>query len=268
MTNCDNSAFIHSCTLLKSPPSDNDKSVEGFQLQKLLVSNPPKLPETLDLRPYMQPVRNQGGRGTCAAFSAAACKEYQEHIDNPVFKEYISPECIYIRRANAGEGMFGRNVMEILMTGVCREALFPYNDKKQPTEIPQQATKEFEHYRIKSFGQVSTIDGVKQALVESGPLLICLPVYDNGLAEFWKIPSADAKLAGGHAVTIVGYNKKGFILRNSWGSGWNKDGHVIFPYEDFGRQWEIWSSIDEETLYIPPDLKPENRTGCLKLCKR
>lgn len=53
----------------------------------------------------------------------------------------------------------------------------------------------------------------------------------------------------------VGYNKLGFILRNSWGNRWNGDGYTIFPYEDFGMQWEIWTAIDEKS---PQPYKPNN----------
>lgn len=266
MTQCDNSAFIQNCTLLRSPPNPDDLLYETYRARKV-ASEEVKVPETLDLRPYMLPVRNQGGRGTCAAFSAAACKEYQEHLDNNVFKEYISPESVYFQRAEPkGDGMYGRNVMEILsQSGVCRETLFPYDGSKEASAMPEEAKTELPNYKIKSFALVQTIDGVKKALFESGPCLICLPVYANGLAEFWKVVG-DSKYSGGHAVVIVGYNKKGFILRNSWGKDWNGDGHVIFAYEDFGKQWEIWSMVDEETAYLPPHLDPNNpafRGGCL-----
>lgn len=64
------------------------------------------------------------------------------------------------------------------------------------------------------------------------------------LTTFTKPVNPTDKRKGGHAVTVVGYNKKGFILRNSWGSNWGDNGYVIFPYSDFGMQWEIWTTID------------------------
>ena len=54
-------------------------------------------------------------------------------------------------------------------------------------------------------------------------------------------------LLGGHCVTIVGYNKKEFIIRNSWGTGWNNGGYTTYPYNQFGVHWEIWTSIDDES---------------------
>lgn len=267
MTKCDCSEKKRLCTLRPSPNDPRDYSFEGLRPRLFSMGGgddeaqpPRKLPETLDLRPYMNKVRDQGSRGTCAAFSAAAAKEYQEHIDNTRFKEYFSPDSIYLQRENAdSEGMYGRDVMRILQHGgACREELFPYQGVEEPEGIPEPAKEEMPHYRIKKYAQVHTIEGAKRALLEYGPLLICLPFYDNGLAEFWRAPSIDAEDDGGHAVTVVGYDKKGFILRNSWGPLWNVDGHVLFPYEDFGTQWEIWSMVDEETQYLPPHLNPDS----------
>ena len=38
---------------------------------------------------------------------------------------------------------------------------------------------------------------------------------------------------GGHCVAIVGYSdqNKWVIVRNSWGTGWGKNGYFFMPYE-------------------------------------
>jgi C1A family cysteine protease len=264
MTSLDNSKFFGSCTVEPSPPNTRDFRYEGL-LRARSTAIPGKvkeikLPETLDLRPYLLPVRNQGGRGTCLALSVSVCKEYQEHVDNKVFHDYMSPDSVYVNRVNKdSEGMYGRDAMEILLKlGICREDLLPYDPEAEPRKVPDKAKEEMEHYRIKKYARVDTIEGVKTALLESGPCLICMPVYKNGLAEFWRAPATQPELVGGHAVAIVGYDKKGFILRNSWGKDWNGNGYITFPYSDFGMHWEIWTMVDEETKYIPPHLDPSN----------
>lgn len=50
------------------------------------------------------------------------------------------------------------------------------------------------------------------------------PVWENGISD------------GGHAVTIVGYNEDGFIIKNSWGSGWGDRGYAIISY-DYHLLW-------------------------------
>lgn len=216
------------------------------------------VPETLDLRKYLNYPRNQGSRGTCGAFAAAAIKEYQERLDVG-YQNYMSPESIYFYRENKElEGMYGRNVMKILNEhGVAPEPYFPYGSEN-PEQIPEEAKNSMGDYKIQQYARVDTIDGAKKALYLSGPLLICLPVYEGAAPEFWKPKNPGDKQIGGHALAIVGYDQKGFIMRNSWGLTWNFDGHIRFPYSDFGMQWEIWSSIDEESPKLPPYLDPDN----------
>lgn len=48
-------------------------------------------------------------------------------------------------------------------------------------------------------------------------------------------------------MTVVGYDKKGFIIRNSWGKYWEGDGHCMYPYEDWGVHYEVWTTVDELT---------------------
>ena len=45
-------------------------------------------------------------------------------------------------------------------------------------------------------------------------------------------------------MTVVGYDYNGFIVRNSWGAYWGDNGYCHFPYEDWGKQNEIWTTID------------------------
>lgn len=89
---------------------------------------------------------------------------------------------------------------------------------------------------------------VHAALVEVGIVYATLMVHDG-----WDAPSGAEKLTdegdgchitlpvitrkgradSGHAVAFVGYNAKGFIVVNSWGSGWGHNGFALLPYEDF-----------------------------------
>jgi len=197
-------------------------------------------PSKLDLRDDMQPVRSQGNQGTCAAQTASAMKEWQEHQDVNL-NEYLSPQFVYDNRCNPdSSGMYARDVMKILnKVGICKETTYPYGKSMNITdEISKEALK----FLIKSYAQINTIDGLKTALVKSGPCFIAVPVYNYG-PRMWK-PEQGEKHLGGHAMTIVGWTKEGFIIRNSWGKYWGDDGYTIFPYCDWGLQWEVWTTID------------------------
>jgi C1A family cysteine protease len=230
-------------TLVKSPQDNRDWIYEGLSLTAIPT------PEELDLRQHLQPVRNQGQRGTCAAFSSSTIKEYHEKLDHVEFDGYISPDSIYFYRVNKpSEGMYCRDIMSILTKhGAAREQFQPYSSK-EPKTLSAECIQDAKQFTIKGYAQINTIPAAKQALMTNGPLLIAFPYYDNGFSQFWR---PKGTLAGGHAVAVVGWTKDGFIIRNSWGDKWNGDGHVIYLFNEFGHHWEIWSCIDLETEWSP-----------------
>ena len=64
------------------------------------------LPETMDLRPNLLSVRNQGSQGSCVAQSISCMKEWQEKSQVNL-NEYMSPQFIYNNRSNyPNEGMY------------------------------------------------------------------------------------------------------------------------------------------------------------------
>jgi len=239
---------------LKSPHDSRDWIAESIYPDL-------NLPSSLDLRKDLQPVRSQGHQGTCVAQTGACMKEWQEKKDVNL-NEYFSPQFIYNNRDNyPNAGMHGRDLMKILnQLGCSREINFPYGTDADKNTTTSKAIKDATNYKIKAYAQVTTIDGVKKALYQNGPCCITFPVYPNTGDTFWKPVNPGDELKGGHAVTIVGYNKKGFILRNSWGIDWADKGYVVYPYSDFGSHWEIWTSIDEHSP------EPNNRSlgSCMK----
>lgn len=202
-------------------------------------------PDTLDMRPNLPSIRTQGSRGTCAAFASSCIKEWQEKTDSG-YSGYMSPEFIYFYRSNKpGDGMYSRDVMSILLNnGCCSESELPYdpNNSIGPAEIPANVIESAKNFRIKEYARVLTIDDLKTSLYQNGPCYISFPVYNYG-PSFWKQGSGENYI-GGHAVTVVGYDNNGFIIRNSWGTNFANQGYTTYPYSDFGAHWDIWTTID------------------------
>jgi C1A family cysteine protease len=246
---------------LKDPEDERDYSAGAIYASMGVTRN--AYPKTLDLRVRLPKVKSQGSRGTCAAHAATVLKEWQENVDNG-YEGRFSPEFVYFYRENKPNvGMFSRDVMKILATrGCCVESDLPYSstDGGAPTEIPADVTKRALQYTIVEYARVNTIEELKTALYQNGPCYIAFPVYKER-PEFWRKQSPDEARSGGHAVAVVGYNASGFILRNSWGKSWNKDGHVVYPYSDFGAHWDIWTAIDMEGSPRPPP-EPKNEAKC------
>ena len=215
-----------------------------------------QLPETVDHRNKLQAIRNQGNQGSCAAQTAACMKEWQESQDIG-FNNYMSPQFIYNNRTNQdSEGMYGRDVMRILSKiGSCSEESYPYRTIESPEDISANIIKEASNYKIKSYAQIKTIEGLKKALYINGPCYISFPVYNHSIT-MWKPRNGD-KRQGGHAMTVVGYNEDGFIIRNSWGPYWGDNGYCYYSYQDWGSHWEIWTTIDDKSFVQPkPEPKP------------
>ena len=207
------------------------------------------IPQEKDLRTSLQAVRNQGSQGTCAAQSAACMKEWQESKDIN-YDEYFSPQFIYNLRKNQDtEGMYGRDVMRILYKiGVCSEADYQYGRIETSDDLMQkdQLIVDASNHKIKHYAQLNTIEGTKIAVCKNGPCLICFPVYNMGM-KMW-IPKHGSKMMGGHAMTLVGYTRDSFIIRNSWGENWGDSGYCYYPFSEWGSHWELWTTIDDESF--------------------
>lgn len=203
----------------------------------------------VDHRKSMLDVRNQGSQGSCAAMSAAAMKEWQESLDINL-KGYMSPQFIYNLRENKDkQGMHTRDLMKILKENGCvAEEFYPYGSTKN---ISGDLLKRGKNHAIKGYARIASMEELDVALNKNGPCIIAVPVYNHGKRMWFK--EEGQKYSGGHAMLIVGRNSKGYIIRNSWGKTWGDKGHCIFPYDDWGKQWEVWTTIDADSN--KPDFK-------------
>jgi len=112
---------------LKSPYDPEDQIYEHLvQLSDSAI--PPKELPAMYLLPSL-PVRHQGKRETCAAFTGASIAEY--HF--PSISQLL-PEFIYYHGATP-RGMYGRNVFQILQKkGISTEDEFSYGMTKRPND--------------------------------------------------------------------------------------------------------------------------------------
>ena len=96
------------------------------------------------------------------------------------------------------------------------------------------------YYRV----DTRSVTDMHVALNEIGILYasaVCHSGWDEGSSNrsqakggYWMIPRRKAGPSdGGHAFAIVGYNQDGFIVHNSWGTGWGTKGRAVLPYEDW-----------------------------------
>ena len=84
--------------------------------------------------------------------------------------------------------------------------------------------------KINSYALVPSGEVLKRALIMFGPVSMGFPVFTDNDPYFWRKGS---NYVGGHCVLCVGYNKQGFIIRNSWGTSWADHGYITIPYEEY-----------------------------------
>ncbi|MCK9446474.1 C1 family peptidase [bacterium] len=227
------------CNLQPSPLDSRDIMLESVYPDNV------QLPEILDLRNQLTPIRDQGSQGTCSAQTAACIKEWQENV-NIHFNNYMSPQFIYnLRNNHDSSGMNPHDTMEILYKiGIVPEYDYPYNSM---SSISNELKNQAKRYKIQGYAKVNTIESLKKALFANGPCYIAFPVYNTDKMDFWNPDYKGQNMIGGHATTVVGYNKNSFIIRNSWSSNWGDKGYTYFPFNQWGMHWECWTSIDEDS---------------------
>jgi hypothetical protein len=218
--------------VVPSPRDERDHSADT------LFEDSFTFPKKLDWTNHLQNTRNQGAQGTSLTQAGTCMLEWKSRkLDKE--KIQLSPQYIYNNRKDGTSHlMSGRELMKLLTnSGTCSEKLCPYGTL-QNNKINSDLI-----YKIKGYARVLTMDTLKKALTVFGPCLITFPVF-NHTASMWKQHKEEERL-GGHAMAVIGYNDKGFILRNSWGKHWDLKGNCLYPYSDWGYHYEIWCYADE-----------------------
>lgn len=243
---------------LVSSYDDRDFDIHNFVSVK-------SIPSTFSLKNKLPPIRSQGMVGSCVAQTLASIKEYHEYIDVG-YQHYMSPMFVYNQRSNKpNSGMYIRDALDIcLKKGICPEKDFPYYNRN--TTIPQEIYDIALNYTIKAYARIYTVEDVKKALISYGPCIITFKVFNHGTKMWVKKPND--KLRGYHCMAIIGWTKKAFIIRNSWGMWWGDKGYCYYPFNEFGLHTEIWQVIDKDSEYIQKDHIPGCRTIINKFIHR
>lgn len=182
--------------------------------KKLEIPENVKLYDSYDLRKVLDPIRDQGNIPKCVSCALTDMVRYKMNMG--IYKDVNFEDGIfYDTRPNQdSEGMQPIDALNYLVnTGV--------GDQKGSI-----------------YAMVNDVDTAKYAIITNGPIMSCLLVksYND---DFWN----GRRMYGGHATTLVGYNKDGFILRNSWGEEFGNNGYVIFPFDKFKEGLEYWTLI-------------------------
>ena len=190
---------------------------------------------SIDLRPLLPPVRNQGSRNTCMAFAASGAHATICGSPSPALSVEYAHYHACQRRAvfQPHEGTSVTNMFDALATsGQPHDNMWPYLDalpNDLSTYYPPVVPPTLYKHAGLLLADLSEVDPQVQRGV---PVLlgIRLSIRFHMLTGKNVLQyDPDPNPAGHHAVVAVGYEEIGghrvFLLRNSWGDGWADAGH-------------------------------------------
>ena len=197
-------------------------SIIPDDVKKFEVSKSKPLPLKYSYRDFLPPVLDQGSDPYCIPYSVSTWLNWKENMKIGGKKDFhIKYSDIYKSKTVVGNGMTYREALNYL--------------KSHGVKTDKGVMK------ISEFGYVTSTALLKQAIIANGPCFGSLPVYDETSETFWKKIKSSPE--GWHSVTIVGWDAKGFIIRNSWGESWGDDGYGVVPYLDASSFKEIWTIL-------------------------
>ena len=200
------------------------------------------LPE--EFQRYPIKVKNQGCKPTCTAHVMSEIVEYHHHKDTNQYIEF-STEFIYgFRNVDCdndyiGEGMYLRDGLKIIHNyGDVIYNVLPGNNEcfvamKNVNQNPEHLKQLAYENRITSYYKITSIDELKCSLVQHGPVVAGIRWYDHSKVDNNGHLKYDIGKWIGHAVLIIGYTSKGFIVQNSWGSYWGNKGTFVLDYNNY-----------------------------------
>jgi len=226
-------------------------------------------------------ILNQGNEGACTGFGLACVTNYLywlRHLDLPArsrkLPDPVSPRMFYelakLYDEWPGQDYEGSSCRGALKGwhkhGVCSSALWPYPLDANGGGVFQRPLPGWDedatrrpvgvYYRV---DKKSVVD-MQSAIYEIGAVYVSADVHDGWGLNETPMPASHDKLpriarmtskTGGHAFALVGFNERGFVVQNSWGTGWGASGFAVLPYEDWVTNGtDAWAVA----LGVPQDL--------------
>jgi hypothetical protein len=233
-------------------------------------------PALIQLKATLPPLKdliilNQGTEGACTGFGLAGAINLLNARRNN--KVSVSPRMLYemARKFDEWEGeeYSGSSCRGAIKgwanMGVCDESCWPYKASK-PGSLNLAAAKNARSNTIGAYYRMTpSIADFHAALNETGTIFCSAHVHDGWSrkqAKSGEIP-LHMERTGGHAFALVGYNKTGFWVQNSWGDKWATGGIALWKYEDWERNLvDAWVF----RLALPtPQIKGRSSTASTKI---
>lgn len=239
-----------------SIPRVKEQTTRGYEI----------LPTRYSLQKYCPKAQSQQEYSTCTAWATAYAARTtieavrQNWTDNEVItREAFSPAFIYAQirpsyTRNCDEGtsipkalakMKNRGVVKFRsLRWQCVERLDEKLFEEAKDYKLDSYSRLFDYNHVKSKGQ--KVASVKKSISENRPVVVAMWVpesFHDNTSEHWRSKLDDSRPSlfenNWHAMCVVAYDDSkyhgdgGFLLMNSWGDDWGKNGFAWVSYSDF-----------------------------------
>lgn len=241
----------YKCGAFPSPKDDRD-----YKFSSLIGSAPKEIPEYHN--ECSEPIKYQGQYSMCGAFAGNSYRYSQEWYQNKNAKEFSETYVYGADITYTGEGMFGRDLAQILVKGTC----YKHDWEKLGTKIEcnriyqshrndEDVLKEKNALRTTKYYFCYSWVEILHAIHSTNGCVIMIPTTDSlyNPQPGGIIGPETNNLYGYHFVCAKDYVKKDngayrIRFQNSWGTGWGDNGYGYLD-TDVNTFTEAFALVDD-----------------------
>jgi hypothetical protein len=203
-------------------------------------------PEEYDLREEWWTVGDQRATGSCVGWATADSVLRWHFVQDRRLaeNEQISVRFIWMAAKETDEfrrrptsfieeaGTSLKAALDVARKlGCATERVLPFDREEVFTGTEASFYSRASRLKIASYHNLGrSLADWRQWLYQNGPILTRLNVdnaFYNAAQTGGRLTQHDPNARGGHAVSLVGYTREGFIVRNSWSTRWGDRGFAL-----------------------------------------